>query len=49
MNSRFLLALTPLLWPLLIGSPARAQDTSTLKKDMIGQWELATTDRSKTC
>ncbi len=28
---------------------ARAQDTSTLKKDMIGQWELATTDRSKTC
>jgi hypothetical protein len=29
--------------------PARAQDTSTLKKDMIGQWELATTDRSKTC
>jgi hypothetical protein len=30
-------------------SQARAQDTSTLKKDMIGQWELATTDRSKTC
>ena len=29
--------------------PARAQDVSTLKKDMIGQWELATTDRSKTC
>jgi hypothetical protein len=28
---------------------ARAQDVSTLKKDMIGQWELATTDRSKTC
>jgi Protease inhibitor Inh len=28
---------------------ARAQDASTLKKDMIGQWELATTDRSKTC
>ena len=27
----------------------RAQDASTLKKDMIGQWELATTDRSKTC
>jgi hypothetical protein len=31
-------------------SPARSQDAaSTLKKDMIGQWELATTDRSKTC
>ncbi|WP_407168225.1 AprI/Inh family metalloprotease inhibitor [Bradyrhizobium sp. ORS 111] len=29
--------------------PARAQDVTTLKKDMIGQWELATTDRSKTC
>lgn len=28
---------------------ARAQDAATLKKDMIGQWELATTDRSKTC
>ena len=26
-----------------------AQDVSTLRKDMIGQWELATTDRSKTC
>jgi len=30
-------------------SPLRAQDASTLKKDMVGQWELATTDRSKTC
>jgi len=29
--------------------PARAQDTSTLKKDMVGQWELSTTERSKTC
>ncbi len=28
---------------------AQAQDVSTLKKDMIGQWELATTERSKTC
>ena len=31
------------------GPPARSQDASTLKKDMIGQWELATTERSKTC
>lgn len=30
-------------------APAFSQDASTLKKDMIGQWELATTDRSKTC
>ena len=28
---------------------ARAQDANTLKKDMIGQWELSTTERSKTC
>jgi len=36
----------------VLGSPesVRSQDAaSTLKKDMIGQWELATTDRSKTC
>src|SRR4029078_8011285 len=32
-----------------LASPARAQAASTLKKDMIGQWELATTERSKTC
>src|SRR6202046_825404 len=30
-------------------SPARTQDAATLKKDMIGQWELSTTERSKTC
>ena len=29
--------------------PAHAQDVTTLRADMIGQWELATTDRSKTC
>jgi len=29
--------------------PARAQDAASLRKEMIGQWELATTDRSKTC
>ena len=34
---------------LALASPARPQDASTLKKDMIGQWELATTERSKTC
>jgi hypothetical protein len=33
---------------MFVGAPARAQD-STLKKNMIGQWELSTTERSKTC
>src|ERR1700719_62403 len=41
------------LWALLAwvacGSEARSQDAATLKKDMIGQWELSTTERSKTC
>jgi hypothetical protein len=27
----------------------RAQDASSLKKSMVGQWELSTTERSKTC
>jgi hypothetical protein len=34
---------------LLALSPIRAQDASTLKKGMVGQWELSTTERSKTC
>jgi hypothetical protein len=34
---------------LLVASPVRAQDAAALKKDMIGQWELSTTERSKTC
>lgn len=33
----------------LMGAPAHAQDAAQLKKNMIGQWELSTTDRSKTC
>ena len=49
MNLRFGVMLAALL-ALTAASPARSQqDASTLKKDMIGQWELATTDRSKTC
>jgi len=44
--ARFSVALVLLLAGRL---SAPAQDASTLKKDMIGQWELATTDRSKTC
>ena len=40
-------ALTALLAAL--PSPALAQDVTTLKHDMVGQWELSTTERSKTC
>ncbi|MBC7582981.1 peptidase [Tardiphaga sp. vice352] len=29
--------------------PASAQDSAALKKTMVGQWELSTTERSKTC
>ena len=51
-GGRFHVAVAALLAMLVLGSsgsPVRAQDASTLKKDMVGQWELATTDRSKTC
>jgi hypothetical protein len=47
MAPRFGIALAALA--VLIAGGARAQDASTLKKDMIGQWELSTTERSKTC
>jgi Protease inhibitor Inh len=29
--------------------PGRTQDAASLKKEMVGQWELSTTERSKTC
>jgi hypothetical protein len=40
-----LAAILALAW----NTPAPAQDAATLKKNMIGQWELSTTERSKTC
>jgi hypothetical protein len=43
------IAAAALLAPIVGGSQAFSQDASTLKKDMIGQWELSTTERSKTC
>ena len=43
------IAVVALLAVVAGASPVRSQDATTLKKDMIGQWELATTDRSKTC
>jgi Protease inhibitor Inh len=38
-----------LLALLALALPARAQQQDALKKEMIGQWELSTTERSKTC
>ena len=46
---RFGIARAALLALLACASPVGAQDASTLKKDMVGQWELSTTERSKTC
>ena len=49
MTGRFVTALAVLLACVICGSIVRSQDASTLKKDMVGQWELSTTERSKTC
>src|SRR5258705_7306359 len=49
MTARFVTALAALLACVVCGSIVRSQDASTLKKDMVGQWELSTTERSKTC
>ncbi len=43
------IVLPALLALLAAATPARSQDASTLKKEMIGQWELSTTERGKTC
>ena len=49
MTGRFGIGLAALAILFGCATAARAQDASTLKKDMIGQWELSTTERSKTC
>jgi hypothetical protein len=46
---RFGIALAALVAGAAGASPTWPQDAATLKKDMIGQWELSTTERSKTC
>jgi Protease inhibitor Inh len=46
MQGRLGIALAALV---VLVAPARSQDALTLKKGMIGQWELSTTERSKTC
>jgi hypothetical protein len=50
MQTRFGIAGALALCALVVcGLPARAQDAAALKKAMVGQWELSTTERSKTC
>lgn len=49
MAGRFGIAVAALSALLACGSPTRSQDASSLKKEMIGQWEPSTTERSKTC
>jgi hypothetical protein len=49
MRSRLGIAVAALLATLVCVPQAFSQDVSTLKKDMVGQWELSTTERSKTC
>src|ERR1700680_4273781 len=48
-NRRAGITLAALVASVACASPARTQDAATLKKDMVGQWELSTTERSKTC
>jgi hypothetical protein len=49
MRGRLGIAVAALLASIVCGPQAWPQDASTLKKDMIGQWELSTAERSKTC
>jgi hypothetical protein len=49
MRARRGIAVAALLGALVCAPPAVSQDAATLKKDMVGQWELSTTERSKTC
>lgn len=49
MRSRLRIAVAALAGLLVCAPQAFSQDAATLKKEMIGQWELSTTERSKTC
>jgi Protease inhibitor Inh len=49
MRRRAGIAVMALAALLVRGPPAFSQDAATLKREMIGQWELSTTERSKTC
>src|SRR3974390_3710320 len=43
------IALATLAALLACGPQASSQDAAALKREMIGQWELSTAERSKTC
>src|SRR4051794_226946 len=49
MRSGLVIAVCALLVVIACGGQSPAQDASSLKKGMVGQWELSTTERSKTC
>jgi Protease inhibitor Inh len=49
MKSSLSLVVAALSALVVMASPAYSQDATSLKKNMIGQWELSTTERSKTC
>jgi hypothetical protein len=49
MSANWLIALAAFSASLAGANPAAAQDATSLRKGMVGQWELATTERSKTC
>jgi hypothetical protein len=49
MKFQFCLAIAAVSALTALGAPARSQDATTLRKSMVGQWELSTTERSKTC
>jgi hypothetical protein len=49
MRGRVFIAVAALVVSIAGGSPVWSQDATNLKKDMAGQWELSTTERSKTC
>ena len=46
---RLLLQALGIVLAIVGAMPASAQDSAALKKTMVGQWELSTTERSKTC
>jgi hypothetical protein len=49
MRSGLVIAVCALLAVIACAGQSPAQDASSLKKGMVGQWELSTTERSKTC
>jgi len=49
MRSGLVIAVCALLAVMACAGQSPAQDASSLKKGMVGQWELSTTERSKTC